>query len=125
MALLYGFLWLLVVHFFADFVFQSHWMASNKSKSIEALGTHVGVYTVTLLVCSVPLAVALPISNGSLVLFWVAANGAAHFATDYVTSRINARLWEQKRIHGFFVGVGADQLIHSLTLGLSLAWLID
>lgn len=122
MSLLFGFLYLLVLHYIGDFVLQSYSMSVNKSKSNKALGTHVGIYTVVLFIGSPPLAIGLMIPNGQLVIFWVLGNGLAHFATDYVTSRINARLWAAKRVHGFFVSIGADQLIHSLTLGLSLAW---
>jgi len=127
MQYFYGLLWLLTVHFVADFVLQSDWMAQNKSKSNRALGLHVGVYTVAILVGSAPLAFILkgtdPIPFSAAVL-WAAVNGVAHFATDYVTSRINSRLWAAKNVHWFFVGVGFDQLIHAWTLGLTMIWLL-
>ncbi len=95
---------ILTIHFFADFVSQSHWMAINKSKSNRALLCHVTVYTFCL--------ITFPWK------FWV-FNGLAHFVTDYFTSRINAHLWAKNRVHDFFVGVGFDQLVHSYTLILS------
>jgi hypothetical protein len=99
---------LLSVHFVGDFVLQTNWQAQNKSKNWEALGRHVLVY--------------------SLCFAWLGANFVVatfvfHFLTDAVTSRINSKLWAEKRVHGFFVGVGADQLIHAWTLAGTWLWL--
>ena len=111
---------LLVVHWFADFVLQTHWQATNKSKNWNALARHVGVYTAVL-------AVATPfIFADGVWLRWVlfaGVNGALHFATDAVTSRVNARLYAKGDIHNFFVGVGFDQLIHQCTLAATMVWL--
>lgn len=117
MSILYAFLWLLAVHFVGDFVLQSHWMAINKSKRIDALAAHIAVYTLTLGWGCLPLMIFWHTLWWPV---WIVGNGLAHFATDYVTSRINARLWAKERVHEFFVGIGADQLAHSLALGLSL-----
>jgi hypothetical protein len=124
MTLMYALLWLLAAHFVADFVLQSNWMAQNKSKSNYALGAHVGVYTVVMAVAGFLVIGRLDLMNFEMYVAWVALNGALHFATDFVTSRINAKLYATKRIHGFFVGIGADQLIHAWTLALTLDWLV-
>ena len=125
MQYFYGMMYLIVLHFIADFILQSDWMAQNKSKSNEALGFHVCIYTLVLLFGSVPLAFIVPVYNGKLVLAWVLLNGCAHFATDYITSRINSKLWAAKEVHWFFVGVGADQVIHYMTLGFTMVWLLN
>lgn len=139
---------LLVVHYFGDFVFQSHWMASNKSKSNRALGAHVMAYTLTLLVWCSAILFMLYGEPYFSVLAFVALNGAIHFAVDWITSRHSAgffgaaifdtmaearfranygqppdhamginpgRYW-----HNFFLVIGYDQLLHGLTLGLTL-----
>lgn len=124
MQYFYGMLWLIIFHFVADFVLQSDWMAQNKSKSFEALSAHILVYTICLLVGVIPLLFIIGHRGGSAAMIWVCLNGAAHMATDYVTSRINARLWAAKEVHWFFVGVGADQVVHYLTLGLTMVWLL-
>lgn len=115
---LWTFVALLVVHLFADFVCQSHWMASNKSKRNDALALHVGVYSAILLMASGVLFASFGIWR---VAEFVALNGLLHFATDYVTSRISSKLWGEGRWHDFFVVIGIDQLIHQVTLAVTMA----
>jgi Protein of unknown function (DUF3307) len=111
---------LLAVHWFADFVLQSHWMAVNKSKRIDALALHVATYTGALLVGS---GLILGVRQIAQLLLFVGVNGFLHFATDFVTSRITSRLWQQQREHDFFVAVGLDQLIHQVTLAATLSFI--
>jgi hypothetical protein len=37
----------------------------------------------------------------------------------YIITRINGRLWSAKKVHWFFVGIGADQLLHTFQLALT------
>ena len=101
---------LMAIHFVADFVLQSHWMADNKSKLWHALGFHVFVYTSALALCTLDWRYAV-------------INGVLHFWTDAITSRISSRLWQAKQVHYFFVSVGFDQLIHTTTLLLTWRWM--
>ena len=132
---LYQFMALLVVHWFADFVLQSNWQASNKSKSNVALAQHVITYT-TAIGVAMPAIFFQMDANAALFL---AINGALHFVTDWCTSRITSRLFMgqfhhpsegmpmMKRdfsLHNFFVVVGVDQLIHQLTLAGTMVWLL-
>lgn len=118
---------LLVVHFFADFVTQTHWQAVNKCKDNEALTQHVFTYSLCWVVPMTCLfymgpynlygAIALGISF-SFISF------VAHWITDYYTSRLNSKLWakeavkslEDRRPHNFFVAIGFDQLLHLIQL---------
>ena len=121
---------LLVAHFVGDFLLQTDWMALNKSKNWWALGVHCLVYS---------------------LCFWflgptfVIATFCFHFLTDAITSRITGKLWfipmepmvvpfevEPKHTHychilptryWFFVMIGFDQLIHYVTLALTLRML--
>lgn len=99
----------LVLHWIADFICQTDSMAKNKSSSNKALLSHIAVYT--LVMCLVGFKFAL-------------LNGVIHFAVDYCTSRVTKKLWAKQDVHNFFVVIGLDQLIHTITLittiGLSI-----
>lgn len=131
---------LLVAHFVGDFIFQSDWMALNKGKRWDALALHVGVYTGVLL-AFIAWANFLRHGYGPVepALWFVGVNAVAHFVQDAITSRINGRLWFLPQVgqgmrpewiqvevkntrHWFFVGIGADQLLHYLTLFVTAGW---
>jgi hypothetical protein len=111
------FLMLLAVHWIGDFVLQSHWMASNKSKNPFALLAHVGVYTAVLAFASVAM-----FGGSEVTARFVVANAALHFLTDRFSSMTTARLWAKQDWHNFFVVIGFDQLIHQLTLGWTMVF---
>ena len=99
---------LIWLHFIADFILQTDKMAINKSSSNRWLGLHVSVYTVPF--------------------FWFGwrfalVNGAAHFVTDWLTSRGTSYLWKKEERHWFFALIGLDQAIHMTTLFLTYRWL--
>lgn len=115
--MLWQFAMLLAVHWFADFVCQTHWQASNKSKDSNALLRHVTSYTLILGAASFVLFGGL-----WLPLAFALGNGTLHFVTDYFTSRASSKFYAKQDWHNFFVVIGFDQLIHQLTLAGTL-WL--
>lgn len=103
-----------VVHFLADFVFQSSKMATGKSKSLKWLSIHVGVYaSVSLLTFAV---LAITYGNILFAFYWWSINVALHFITDFFTSKVTSQFWEEKNMRFFFVMIGFDQLIHNMCL---------
>jgi hypothetical protein len=128
-----AFLCLLAVHWLADFVAQTNWQASNKSKDNLALGAHVAVYT---LVLSFGVDFLFVGASWAKWTQFLVLNAILHFWTDWVTSRINSRLfvvqfettiipWVMKRdfnLHNFFMSVGFDQLIHQVTLAVTMLY---
>lgn len=114
---------LLVSHFVADFILQSDAVAKDKSKSNKVLAYHVFVYIFFFTAVLVWMPSWFTSIHLSTLALFLAANGVMHFITDYVTSRISSRLWASGRVHDFFVCIGADQLIHQLTL-VSTAYLL-
>lgn len=98
-------IFLLTIHWIADFILQTDEMAKNKSSSNYYLGIHILYYTIPFLII--------------FGIKFALVNGIAHFLTDYVTSRITSKLYAKGDVHNFFVVIGFDQLIHSTTLILS------
>lgn len=120
---------LAILHWLGDFVLQSRWMADNKSKRWDALFSHVATYAIVLwfglCLYSIFALIAMDLDIIEDTLFWyVVINAALHAATDFFTSRATSRLYKQNRIHAFFVIVGLDQMIHGLTLLLTLPILL-
>lgn len=105
---------LLVVHFLADFVFQSSKMAINKSKSLKWLSIHVAVYGLVSVISLIVLSVTW--ENSVLATIWWIVNVLLHFIVDFFTSKITSRLWEQKKMRLFFTMIGFDQLLHNSCL---------
>lgn len=114
-------IWIMMLgHWIADFVCQTHWQATNKSKNWMALSSHVAIYTAIMTVFFVAL---VPPSVQAVLLF-VGVTFASHFMTDAITSRITSYLWAKQKVHDFFVVVGFDQLIHLSTIMATLIWLL-
>lgn len=95
----------LFLHYVGDFIFQTTWQATNKSKNWKALAAHVSIYTLTLLILG-PLYALL--------------NGTLHFLTDAATSRISSKCYQSNNMKGFWITIGADQFIHAVCLIASL-----
>ena len=110
---------ILFIHFIADFVFQTHQQAINKSRSNVYLTKHVLSYTVGLYIGGLILLSLVKDLIFEHFVIWTCINGILHWITDYFTSRLNAWLWSKNEVHWFFVGVGFDQFIHYTCLLLS------
>jgi len=99
---------LIWIHYVFDFIFQTRKMANNKSKSFKWLGAHVAVYTLPFIfIISLPYALI---------------NGALHFVTDAITSRMTSRYHALGDEKMFFMTIGLDQAIHITTLILTLQY---
>ena len=109
-----AFILIIWAHFIGDFILQSDYHAQNKSKNSLVLLEHVLMYSIPF----AALGFFIPISIG-----WIVFNAVAHFATDFITSRITSKLWAEKQVHWFFVTIGADQSIHFTTLFVSYYYL--
>lgn len=111
--ILWQFVALLAAHWLGDFVLQSHSMGINKSKRNDVLALHVIIYMAVITFSAWLIGLHAP-------TLFAAANGMLHFATDYVTSRMTSRLWAAGRPHDFFVVIGFDQLLHQVSLAVTL-----
>lgn len=115
------FLLILITHWIADFVLQTEWMAKNKSKNWGALLAHTGIYS---LVWFAVLAF-YEAENLIIALYFAILTLIAHTVTDYFTSRINSKLWDQGKMHYFFVSIGFDQILHYIQLAITYHYLYD
>ena len=119
-------LFIILVHWFADFVLQTHHMSTRKSSSNYYLTLHVTVYafaTIFLWALVLPLLQIHLTFNG--VWLSVIAIFAMHWVTDYFTSRWTSRLYKEENYHDFFVVIGFDQVLHYTQLLLTFNYLIN
>lgn len=108
---------IILIHWFADFVLQTHWQATNKSKNNKALTLHVLSYSTVWLIVASTYSV---ITGNYLVLaLFPIITFVCHWVTDYFTSRLNSKLWVKGDFHNFFVSVGFDQVLHYVQLFLT------
>ncbi len=118
---------ILVIHWIADFVFQTDWQAQNKSKNNIALLTH----TINYSVCwAIPIIFLLPgdwTTRDYLIasVQFTLVTFICHTITDYFTSRLNTYLYNKKQIHYFFVSIGFDQILHYVQLFLTYYYIIN
>jgi predicted membrane-bound dolichyl-phosphate-mannose-protein mannosyltransferase len=105
-------LFILFIHWVADFICQTDWQAQNKSKDNNALLTHTGIYSA---IWFLPMLYLLP-GNVYGALSFVGVTMMCHTVQDYITSRINSKLWTDKEVHWFFVSIGFDQFLHFVQL---------
>jgi hypothetical protein len=138
---------LIVAHYFGDWLFQTDKMALNKSKSNIALFKHVAVCHVAIFVWATwwywngTHRIIFSTDQSASFYFW---SFTAHFCIDWVTSRINGKLWFFKpvpeewsgpvvspgwfqyvdgRRHWFFCMIGFDQVLHYASYSFLLWWL--
>lgn len=97
----------LLIHWIADFYFQTDKMAINKSTSMKWLTYHVLTYTGIFIILNN----YIILSNIS-ILFWILFNGASHWIIDFFTSKITSYFWKKEDRHNFFVTIGFDQFLH-------------
>jgi hypothetical protein len=105
---------MLFIHWFADFVMQTDWQATNKSKNWKALLSHTYIYSMWFFCGMAVLGNLILDLNLSLKfgISFFAITFIMHTITDYFTSRLNTKLWNNKKVHNFFVSVGFDQWLH-------------
>ena len=111
---------ILFIHWIADFLLQTDWMATNKSKNNTALTAHVAAYCIPWAIAAVSFAFAY---GNMAMLAFIPITFVCHWITDYFTSRLNTRLWNEKKVHWFFVSIGFDQFLHYAQLIITYQFL--
>mgnify|MGYP001561673063 CR=1 FL=1 len=114
---IYFLLWLFLLHFIGDFVFQTRHIANNKGKNFHILFYHVSIY---IFVLGLGL---LPFSKVQIIGEFIGYNFWLHFFTDTITSKITKYFWDKQNIYAFFTTIGFDQFLHIVALSLTYNWL--
>ncbi len=111
---LYIVLGILFWHWIADFILQTDNQAKLKSSNIDYLLGHTFQYTISWFI---PIFIYWGIYGfNNILLAFIPITFICHTFTDYITSRLNKLLWDQKMVHEFFVSIGFDQFLHYLQL---------
>jgi hypothetical protein len=114
------FIFILLIHWLADFALQTHKQAINKSTDWVYLTFHVATYSLCWLLAGYALfgvwSTAIAIFNITFISHWI---------TDYCTSRIGKLFWDKKDLHNGFVIVGFDQILHLIQLYYTIQYFIQ
>ena len=96
------------LHAIGDFIFQTRWMATNKSKNHNALSLHCITYMIPLFFISWQFAII---------------NGILHYPIDYMSSQLTTHYYQKENERMFFNVIGIDQAIHFTILLLTYTFL--
>lgn len=114
----------LLFHWISDFLLQNDWMAINKSINFGILLVHTFIYSLAM-----GLLIQLLIEfNMFGAQYWYASllfSGImfiTHTIIDFITSKINSKLYTNHR-HWFFSMIGFDQWLHYITIFLSIKYI--
>ena len=114
-----NFLFIIIIHFLADFALQTHEQASKKGEGKKAFNLfllfHVSTYCLTWFLVLLALNYSLP-----LVLAFTFITFLCHYTTDWFTSRIGKPFWAKNDFHNGFVVIGFDQVLHYVQLYYTL-----
>jgi len=108
------FIFIILIHFLADFGLQTHQQSQLKSTDSVFLAYHIGVYSLVWLIAIMAMGGSFEVS-----LIFAIVTFISHFITDYFTSRIGSPFWKKEDYHNGFVVVGFDQILHYIQLILT------
>lgn len=108
----------MLIHWFADFVLQTHKQALGKSSKWSCLFGHTMFYSLIWLIFGmIYLIVNEPMYSTSPkllydVFIFVSTTFVFHTFQDYFTSRWVKYYFDKKNLHNGFVVIGIDQMLH-------------
>lgn len=120
----YLILFVLVIHFLADFSLQTHMQATMKSTKPLFLIKHTITYSLVWFICFfiylglVTDDTFLENLRNSLSFFMITFT--AHTLTDFVTSKMVKERFDKEDFHNGFLIIGVDQVLHYIQLFLTV-----
>lgn len=118
------FIYILLVHWFSDFILQTRHMATRKSSSIYYLTLHVGIYSISTFLFWLPFLFLIPKVTITILFIAFIVTFGSHWLTDFITSKITTRFYKSEKFYEFFSTIGFDQWLHALTLFSTYQYLI-
>lgn len=131
-------IYLMILHFFADFIWQSREMGTKKSTEFLWLLRHLIIQYGVLAAGLTPIFL-LGIISGPKYLFMCCLNTLIHGIIDwniwraykysvvirnpYVDPPVLKATWQYWEDHWFYTTIGFDQLLHTATLIILWNWL--
>ena len=119
-------LYIIFVHWVADFIFQDEKWALGKSKNIRDLISHTSLYSLIWVFASTPL-----FHLGYYAVLFGGITFIFHTLTDYFTSKLVSKKFYYKELgssipnFGAFTYIGGDQVLHYIQLFLTYLLLIS
>ena len=109
---------IMFIHWFADFICQSDEIAKNKSKSFSALTKHTAIYST---IFGLAACFFMDYTNSIIPTIFAGITFVTHTLIDFITSKINSKLYSDGKTHWFFTSIGFDQFLHlSILMGTYL-----
>ena len=123
-------LYIIIIHWVADFIFQDEKWATEKSKSIKMLLYHTSTYSVIWFFMNV-----IVVLSGygkynqhifGMLVFFPLVTFIFHTITDFFTSKLVSKLFKNGELgssipnFGAFTYIGYDQVLHYIQLFLTL-----
>ena len=125
----FTFIYILVIHYIADFVLQTHEEAMGKSVSNKWLLQHTSKYSGVWFSAAMLFIVVNSLITGYacdikyVMYFWL-ITFVSHTITDYFTSRWAKKYFSVQDYHNGFLVVGFDQILHYLQLWFTFKLLL-
>jgi hypothetical protein len=119
----------IVAHLVGDYIFQSHWMATEKTKQSLAAAIHAATYTLPFVLLTwSPLALAVILGTHFLIDRFRLARFVAWFKNGYLFTEIGPATATGYRNDvppwlSVWLLIIADNTIHILCNGIALAYL--
>jgi len=105
-------IYILIIYWITDFVLQAEKQLKEKSKNIFMLLQYVLMYSIVWFP-------AMLIFGNKFALLFIGIIFIQYFIINYFSSKINTKLWNDDKIHYFFINIGFDQLLHTIILILT------
>lgn len=104
-------IFILLIHFLADFGLQTHEQAVGKATSKLWLTKHVGAYSLIWFVAAFVI-----LNSVHLAFIYALITFILHWCTDYITSKESRKFFDRDDFHNGFVVIGFDQFLHIIQL---------